>query len=191
MSKPSVYFVDLGLKTQGEGTKTQEYNAAKRFRIPQTKPLLKHNRILPTHHKDNIKPDTLLKYDSIIYIQPKDGTELFENTTPDCFNTMTSVTDPTILEDVTESHERRAKRQEGSLLNEGLPILGSIPDAGIQTLPVQTLSTIIPAQSNIGDIGIRSDVNGVTNNKVVAMVPVKMETPLDSPPSVAMVSQSK
>ena len=177
------------MKTEIEPTKTQEYNTAKRFHIPQSKPL-KHDRISPTQPKARAKPEPLVKYDSIIYIQPKDKTDPIK-TTPD--RTTTSETDrkATILEDVTESHEYRTKRQEGSSLNEGLPVLRSIPDTGVQAVPVQTINTIIPAQSNIGDVGIRSDVSGINSNKIVAMVPVKMETPLSSPPSVAMVSQSK
>ena len=185
LSKPNVYFVDLGLKAQLEKSKMQEYDTAKRFRIPQEK-RPKYNKKLSAHIRNWSKPDTLVKYDSIIYIQPKD--RIVRTNTPDRITT--SVTDPkrTIVE---ESHEYRTKRQEG-LLDERLSILPSTPDTtnGIQTVPVQTLSTIIPAQSSIGDVGIPSDVTGINSNKMVAMVPVKMDTSLASPSSVALVSQT-
>lgn len=182
LSTPSVYFVDLGEKTPGENRKKQEYNSAKRFRIPQLKP--KHNMILTKHTKAEEKSEPLLKYDSIIYINPKQEIEPI-NYIPD--KTTATVTDhkDTTVEYVTESHTYRTKRQEG-LFNKPLPGLGSI--SGIQTLPVQTL---IPAQSNIGDVGSRSDVSVINSNKVIAMVPVKVETPLVSQPSVAMVPQRK
>ena len=183
LSKPNVYLVDLGLKAQIEKSKMQEYDTTKRFRIPQLK-RPKHNKKLSAHFKNYAKPEAFVKYDSIIYIQPKD--KIIRTDTPDRITT--SVTDPK-TEILEESHEYRTKRQEG-LLDERLPILSSPPNTGIQTLPVEPLSTIIPAQSSIGDVGVPSDVNGVNSNKMVAMVPVKMDTPLASPSSVATVSQT-
>ena len=184
LSTPNVYFVDLGLKTQENNNKKQEYFSAKRFRIPQLKP--KHNGILTKHTKAEVKSEPLLKYDSIIYINPKQETEP-RNYIPD--ETTTSVTNhkETKVENVMGSHAYRTKRQEG-LFDKQLPILGSI--SGIQTLPVQTFNSIIPAQSNIRNVGSRSDVSAINNN-VVAMMPVKVETPLLSQPSVAMVPQRK
>ena len=184
LSKPNVYFVDLGLKAQIEKSKMQEYDTTKRFRIPQVK-RQKYNKKLSAHLKNLAKPGALVKYDSIIYIQPKD--KIVRTDTPTRITT--SATDPKrrILE---ESHEYRTKRQEG-LLDERLPILSAPPNTGIQTVPEQTFSTIIPAQSSIGVAGVPSDVTGINSNKMVAMVPVKMDAPLASPSSVAMVSQSE
>lgn len=187
LSTPNVYFVNLGLKSQVENNNKQEFNPAKRFRIPQLKP--KHDRILSIHTKADVKPEPLLKYDSIIYINPTKETEPI-NYIPD--ETRTSVTNnkETQLEQVGEIPKHRTKRQE-DLFNKRLPLLN--PISGIQTLPVQTLNPIIPAQSNmeLEDVGSRSDVSAINSNKVVAMVPVKVETPIVPQTSVTMVLQSK
>ena len=188
LSTPNVYFVNLGLKSQVENNNKQEFNPTKRFRIPQLKP--KHDKILSTHTKAaDVKPEPLLKYDSIIYIKPTKETEPINYITDE---TRTSVTNnkETQPQQVGEIPKHRTKRQE-DLFNKRLPLLN--PISGIQTLPVQTLNPIIPAQSNmeVEDVGSRSDVSAINNNKVVAMVPVKVETPIVPRPSVAMVSQSK
>jgi hypothetical protein len=44
LSKPNVYFVDLGLKARIEQSKKQKYSSAKRFWIPQSK-RQRHGRV--------------------------------------------------------------------------------------------------------------------------------------------------
>jgi hypothetical protein len=186
LSKPNVYFVDLGLKARIEQSKKQKYSSAKRFWIPQSK-RQRHGRVLSTHPNYNAKREALLKYDSIIYIQPNDKTVSVKDT-PDRTTASATYSKTTILE---KPREYRAKRQEDSSLGEELSLLRSSSNAGVQTVPVQALSTIIPAQSNIGDVAIPSDISGINSNKIMAMVPVKVDTPLASPSAVAMVSQGE
>ena len=182
LSNPNVYFVNLGLKSQVENTKKQEYNAEKRFRVPQSNPSSKNNKILRPQSEDRQKPKSFLKYDSIIYIRPNEKPESIKNI-PDKTATLVRDRKPTTLEDITESHGHRTKRQEGSL-----PVISTIPATGIETLPVQTMNGIIPTQ-NIE--GVRNNVRDINSNKIVAMVPVKVGTPLSSSTSVAMFAQSK
>ena len=184
LSKPNVYFVDFGAaKTPVESVKKLEYNTVKRFQIPQWIP--KHRQTPNSYNQANNKPDPLIKYDRIIYIQPDDKTNDFENSMSSKITSLPVNQKAAIL----ESQEYRAKRQESSTLDEGFPMLGTV--AGLQTVPIQTLNTVVPAQNTIGDLSARSDVSAIDGNSVVAMVPVKVQTPMVSPSSVAMVSQSK
>lgn len=162
LMEPNAYIVTLRSKTDTTSTKSQEYNADKRFNIPRSMPMLNFDS-LPQTNPTNVK-----------FTAPIDRKA-------------------TEIEDDAERHDYRTTRQEESVVNERFPILGSISDNSMQSVPVQAISTTIPAQSNIGEVGVRSDISAINNNKLLSVVPVKVETPVTmaSPSSVAMVSQSK
>lgn len=163
LMKSNVYLNGKTTENDIEHELLQEYTSNKRFNIPQTN---------AQTQKNSDTSSSKLRRRRSKMLESKQTTS--SNSGPVFPDYKVMFTD-----DRMRFSNGRAKRQEDNALDQQLPMADSVADNPTRTDSTYPFNAVIPT-SNVRDqeINVRSDVNGIYENKAVVALPLKISVPV-------------